>query len=115
MNGISECSNRVIKIKAQALIADSGVNENLWPEAVKTLAYLANRTETSIHKNVPLKVFLRTYNGDDNNYTQDLTHLKIFECKARVYIPQEKRAKSRKYMDKMKEGILVGYKDVNIF
>ena len=50
MDGISERSNGVINTKARALIADAGVNENLWPEAVKTSAYLANRTETSTHK-----------------------------------------------------------------
>ncbi len=36
MNGISERSNGVINTKARALIADSGVNDNLWPEAIKT-------------------------------------------------------------------------------
>ena len=115
MNGISERSNGVINTKARALIADAGVNENLWPEAVKTSAYLANRTKTSTHNSVPLEVFLRAYHGDNDDYTQDLKHLKIFGCKARVHIPEEKRAKSRKYMGKMREGILVGYEDVNIF
>ena len=115
MNGVSERSNGVINTKARALIADAGVDENLWPEAVKTLVYLANRTETSTHKGVPLEIFLRAYHGDDDDYTQDLKHLKIFGCKAQVHIPQEKRAKSCKYMGRVKEGILVGYEDVNIF
>lgn len=35
MNYVSEMSNGVIKTKARALRADAGVNENLWPEAIK--------------------------------------------------------------------------------
>ena len=66
MHGISERSNGVINTKARALIADAGVNENLWPEA-KTSAYLANRTETSTQNGVPLEVFLRAYHGNDDD------------------------------------------------
>lgn len=55
--------------KIQALIADLGVNENLWREAIKTLANLTNRTETSTHKSMPLKVFLHEYNRNDDNYS----------------------------------------------
>lgn len=96
-------------------MADIGVNENLWPEAVKISVNLTNQTEMSIHNSVPLEVFLRAYHRDNDGYTQDLKCLKIFGCKAQVYISEEKKAKSRKYIEKMKEGILVGYKDVNIF
>lgn len=42
MNGISEQFNKVINTKAQVLMANAGVNKNLWPETVKTLVYLAN-------------------------------------------------------------------------
>ena len=82
MNGISERTNGVININAQALITDSGVNENLWPQAVKTSEYLAYQTKTSTYKDVPLEVFLHEYNWDDGDYTQDLENLKIFRCKA---------------------------------
>ena len=115
MNSFSKCSYRVINTKAQALIADAEVNKNFWPEAVKILAYLANQTKMSTHNSVPLKVFLRKYHGDNNNYIQDLKYLKIFGCKAQIHIPEEKQAKSCKYIGKMREDILVGYKDVNIF
>lgn len=64
---------------------------------------------------MPLKVFLYAYYGDNDNYTQKTKHLKIFTCKAQVHILQEKRAKSSKYMDRMREGVLVGYENVNIF
>lgn len=93
INDISKRSNGVMNIKAPALITDIGANKNLWPEAVKTSANLANWTEMSTHNSMPLEVFLRAYHGDDDNYTYDLKHLRVFECKARVHIPQEKWAK----------------------
>lgn len=63
----------------------------------------------SHHKSVPFEIFLCKYYKDNNNYTQDLKHLKIF------YILQEKQVKSRKYISKIKESILVGYENINIF
>lgn len=115
MNSTSKQSNEVINTKVWALIADARVNKNLWPEDVKTSVYLANQTVTSIRKDVLLEIFLRAYHRDNNDYTQDLKHFKIFRYKAQVCIPQEKQAKSCKYMSKIKEGILVDYEDVNIF
>lgn len=64
---------------------------------------------------MPLKIFLRVYHEDNDDYVQDLKHLKIFWCKAWIHIEQKKQAKSGKYMSKVKKGILVSYKDDNIF
>lgn len=69
LNSISECSNRIINTKTQTLITDIGVNKNLWPEAIKILTYLANRTETSTYNSIPLEVFLYAYYRENNNYT----------------------------------------------
>lgn len=42
INSISKHSNGVINTKAQVFIADMRVNKNLWLEAIKISAYLAN-------------------------------------------------------------------------
>lgn len=76
---------------------------------------MANQTETSTYKGILFEIFLRAYHKDDNNYIQDLKYLKIFKCKAQVHILQKKRAKSCKYIGKIKEGILIDYKNINIF
>lgn len=61
------------------------------------------------------EVFLYAYYGNNDNYTQDLKHLKIFEYKAEIHILKEKQAKFYKYICKKKENILVSYKDIKIF
>lgn len=86
MYSISKYSNKVINTKAQVLISDFGINENLWPETLKNLSYLPNQTETTTYQSVPLKIFLRAYKRKNNNYTQNLKHFKVFRCKAQVYI-----------------------------
>lgn len=61
------------------------------------------------------EIFLRIYNGDDNYYMQDLKHLRFFGCKIRVHILEKMQIESYKYMEKMRKGILVGYKNIKIF
>lgn len=35
-----------------------GINEYFWPETVKPLAYLANKTKITTYQSVPFKIFL---------------------------------------------------------
>ena len=45
-NGFAERAGGIIISTARALILDSGLPKNLWPEAVNTAVYLINRTPT---------------------------------------------------------------------
>lgn len=62
-----------------------------------------------------LEIFLYKYYKYNDNYTQNLKHLKIFEYKAYIYILKKKLVKFYRYIGKIKKDILIGYKNINIF
>jgi hypothetical protein len=45
-NGTAESSNKVIITRARLMMIDSGLPDELWPEAVNTAVYVTNRTST---------------------------------------------------------------------
>ncbi|KAL3638973.1 Beta-galactosidase 8 [Castilleja foliolosa] len=89
-NGIAERKNRTILEKTRALLFDSGVPTNFWPEAVATSVYLLNRLPTKI-------LDFKT----PSNYFQTMTDKiikpslppKIFGCTVFVHIPKSNRSK----------------------
>ncbi len=59
---------------------------------------------------------MREYNSSQNDYIQDITHLKTFGGRVYVNIPVEKRLKSRKVrLLDSREGYFVGYTSTNIY
>ncbi len=99
MNKIAEQTNSLIAGKARCLLldAESEINESFWPEAFLTGVYLLNRSSsTFLQFDCPLSVWLRVYNSSQDDYIQDITHLRTFGCRVYVNIPAEKRVKSRK-------------------
>jgi len=103
-NGVAERLNRTLLEMARAMIYGSGVDKNLWGEAIVTASYLKNRwPSSSLGENVTPE---EAWSGEKPN----VEHLKIFGSPCSVLIPQEKRSSldSRSW-----SGILVGYSEVS--
>ena len=97
-NGKAERLNMTLLDKVRAMLADSGLPQELWGEAVITANYLRNRSPVTGKDKTPWELF--------TGNQPDVSNLKIFGCKAYVHVPKEKRSK----LDfKSEAGIMVGY------
>lgn len=47
LNGTSERMNRTVIERARAMLEDSGLDKSFWVQAVRTAAYVINRSPTS--------------------------------------------------------------------
>lgn len=98
-NGVSERLNRTLIEKARCMLQESGLGKQYWGEAVSTAIYLKNRSPTAaLPGKTPEEVW--------SNCKVDLSHLRVFGCKALSLIPANKRDK---FDAKSKHCILVGY------
>lgn len=100
-NGLSERMNRTLIERAKCMILNANLQNCYWAEAIATAAHIINRSPTRALNNItPEEVW--------TNKKPDLSHLRIFGCKAMVHIPKECRQKLDK---KSRELIFVGYSD----
>lgn len=98
-NGTAERMNRTLVEKAKCMLLDANLQTTFWAEAVATSAYLVNRAPNQrLDGCTPEEIW--------TNQKPDLSHLRIFGCKALVHIPSELR---KKWDAKSKECILLGY------
>lgn len=97
LNGKAERMNRTLIEKTRALLTDAQIDKSFWGEAVRTAAYLTNRSPTDAVKGTPLE-----------NWTSqkpDLTRLHIFGCNAYT----KTLTPLKKLDDRCKSYIFVGY------
>lgn len=96
-NGRAERLNRTLMEKARAMILDSGLRKEMWGEAVRTAAYIINRSPTE-----SLEVTLyRRWTGK----TPDLSNMRIFGS-----IAYAKKLKPLKKLDERSEKYtMLGY------
>lgn len=74
-NGIAERMNRTLLNKVRCMLLSFGLPKLFWGEAVKTAAYLVNRTPTSaLNYDIPESVWSRNL--------VDYSYLKFFGCAA---------------------------------
>jgi transposase InsO family protein len=99
-NGVAERKNRSIIETVKCMLLDAGLSQQYWGEAVMTAVYLQNRLPTKATVKTPFEL----WHGEK----PDLSHIRIFGCKAFAYIPKEKRTK---FDDHAIETILVGYSE----
>jgi len=98
-NEVSERRNRSLVEMARAMIKAKDLPLKLWAEAVHVAAYAQNRTPTRTLKNkTPLEAW--------SDSKPSVSHMKVFGSICYVHIPDEKR---RKWDDKSKRAIFVGY------
>jgi transposase InsO family protein len=82
LNGISERLNRTLMDKVRAVLSRSGAPEYFWPDALRTVVYVHNRTP---HKSLP------DHTTPYTRWTDKLPkvgHLRPFGCIAFVHVPK---------------------------
>jgi len=97
-NGVAERYNRTVIERVLALLADSGLPPKYWAEAAVTISYLGNRVPHRGRDETPYEAFYGT--------KPDVSHLRVFGCKAWVYTPGAIR---RKLMPRAVAGTFLGY------
>ena len=103
-NATSERFNRVLGERTRAMLKEKQLPLFLWPEAMKTVTYLSNRTTTVSVGNKELTPYEILFDVRPN-----ISTLRVFGCKAFAYNFDIDR---KKLDDKAKAGIFVGY-DLN--
>lgn len=100
-NGIAERANRTLVEMARSMMVHSGVQQNLWAEAINTAAYLRNRCPTKIlNDRTPYEIWF----GRKPN----IQHLRTFG----TYAVALNKAGTGKFEAKGKGYIMVGYSQV---
>ena len=99
-NGVAERFNRTLMESARAMMAQAGLSERYWAEAVATAAYLRNRVPTrSLKKTTPYEKWY--------GRKPDLSHIRVFGCMCYAYIPDTNRkGKLSKKAEKLR---FIGY------
>ena len=98
-NGVAERTNRTLIEKSRCLLFEAKLSKKYWAEAMNTAIYLKNRSPTAAVKDaVPEEVW--------TGKKIDLSHLRIFGCRAQVHVPKQKR---KKFDSKSNEYMMVGY------
>ncbi len=85
-NGVAERANRTIMECARSMILAQGLELEFWGEAVNTAVYIKNRCPT---KALDSKTPQEVWSGRKPN----VSHLRVFGCKAFAHVLDEKRTK----------------------
>ncbi|GIL57455.1 hypothetical protein Vafri_12688 [Volvox africanus] len=97
-NGAAERLNRTLLEKTRAMLAESGLPQKLWGEAMATANRLRNISPIVGAKVTPYEAFTGT--------KPDVGYLRTFGCAAYAHVPKEKR---NKLQPVSRKGVLVGY------
>lgn len=102
LNGVAERYNRSAMDIARCLMREAKIHRRYWPEAIKTAAYLKNRTiANTVENKTPYEIFFRI--------KPNVEHLKIYGSRVFVRVPEALR--KTKWDDKAQVGVLVGYNE----
>jgi hypothetical protein len=97
-NEAAERLNRTLNDRVRAMLVDSGADLELWAEAIHNANYVRNMCPTARVDKSPWEVYY--------DRTPDMSHLRVFGCKAWVLVPKCLR---QKLDPKSQEGVFVGY------
>ncbi|GBO07412.1 Retrovirus-related Pol polyprotein from transposon TNT 1-94 [Araneus ventricosus] len=97
-NGVSERKNRTLIEMTRCLLSEANLPQRFWAEAAMTATYLQNRLPTKPKRKTPYELW--------TNHKPNLSHIRVFGCKAYAYIQKQKRGKLD---SKAVEGIFLGY------
>ena len=98
-NGVAERMNRTIQETARSMMHNAEQDKKFWAEAVCTAVMIRNRSPTvSVDNMTPYECFY--------GRKPDVSHFKVFGCKAYMHVPKENR---KKWDSKTKKCIFVGY------
>lgn len=98
-NGVAERKNQTIMNTARCLMIESGIDQDLWAEAVSTATYLRNRCPSiAIDGSTPQEM----WSGEQN-----LKNLRVFGCRAWAHIRAQ--STTSKLEARANEYVMVGY------
>ena len=98
-NGRAERLNLSLQMSARCMLLDSQLPEEFWPDAVCTASYLRNRAPAKGVSKTPWELF-------HGVGPPDVSHLRVFGCKAYVRVPKAQRTK---FSPTSETGVLLGY------
>lgn len=102
LNGVAERYNRSAMDIGRCLMREAKIHRKYWPEVIKTVAYLKNRTiANTVENKTPYEIFF--------GIKPNVEHLKIYGSRVYVRVPEVLR--KSKWDDKAQLGILVGYNE----
>jgi len=85
-NGVAERANRTIMECARSMILAQGLELEFWGEAMNTAVYIKNQCPTkALNSKTPQEAW--------SGRKPDVSHLRVFGCKAFTHVPDEKRTK----------------------
>jgi hypothetical protein len=84
-NGVAERANRTIMECARSMIRAQGLDLEFWAEAVNTTIYIKNRCQLKL-------LIQRPHKKHGLVQSLNVSHLRVFGCKAFAHIPDEKRS-----------------------
>ena len=82
-NGKAERVNRIMQERTTAMLEDSGLPTDLWPEVMNMVVYLMNRSPKAGFDRTPFEFFY--------GHKSDLSHLRVVGCRRWVLIAKENR------------------------
>ena len=101
-NGVAERVIRTLMEAARCQMYAKNVDIELWGEAVASATYVLNRASSTTCSTTPYELW--------HGKKPDISHLRIFGCRAFVHTPDETR---RKLDAKAQLHIFVGYSDTS--
>ena len=112
---VSERAIRTIIERVRSIMIEMDIPDYLWPEILKAVVVITNRTATSSLKGkTPYEEFMDQVEPSVN-HIPSVAHFRVLGCKAYVQIPVEDRVLSQKTKLRTEVGILVGYKGEYIY
>ena len=105
-NSYSEKKGGMLTTKARTMRITAHLLQQLWPEAIRTAGYIANRTPMRKHEwKMPYELVKKCL--------LNLAHLKVYRCKA--YSKINIFPKKQKFAKHVYIGHLISYNSTNIF
>lgn len=102
-NGCAERENRTLVEHATSLLCSAKLNQNLWDEAINTIAYIMNRITTGNNTKTPFEQWF--------GYKPNVSHLRIFGSEGQALDNND----HSKFTSKTRKVIMLGYTSDHIY
>ena len=84
-NGVAERKNMILKEMMNSLLVSASAPNNLWDEAILSACHLQNRISYKKTDKIPYESW--------KGHAPNLKYLKVWECFAKVMLPDPKKRK----------------------
>jgi hypothetical protein len=104
-NGPAESTNRVVMDRLHPTLVQTNINKKWWPEVLRTISYLRNRTPSTVTDITPYEAWY----GDK----PDIAHIRVLGSTSYALKPPSQRKKLKD--DKPVTGKLIGFEGSRIY